>query len=84
MNMMQIKYFQHFKGGIYRVLYIARDSETKERMVVYQAMYGNFDIWIRAEKNFFSLIEIDGEKIPRFRKLSKEESKCLQQKIEVT
>lgn len=84
MNSTQFNYFQHFKGGFYRVLFTAMDSETLETLIVYQAMYGENDIWVRPEKNFFSFVEINGKKVPRFRKLSREESKCLQQKIEVT
>ena len=34
------KYYKHFKGNIYRVLHIAKHSETLEDMIVYQAMYG--------------------------------------------
>ena len=41
------QYYRHFKGNIYRVLYIAKHSETLEEQVVYQAMYGNRDIWVR-------------------------------------
>ena len=35
------RYFQHFKGGKYRFIHSAFDSETQERMVVYQALYGD-------------------------------------------
>lgn len=35
------KYFMHFKGNRYRVLAIAKDSETLEPAVVYQALYGD-------------------------------------------
>ena len=33
-------YYRHFKGGKYKLLGIAKDSETLEKMVVYQALYG--------------------------------------------
>ena len=34
------KYYRHFKGNVYRVLHIAKHSETLEDIVVYQAVYG--------------------------------------------
>ena len=38
-------YYRHFKGGKYKLLGIAKDSETQEKMVVYQALYG-FAVYI--------------------------------------
>ena len=39
--------YRHFKGNEYEVIAIARHSETLEPMVVYRALYGNGDIWVR-------------------------------------
>jgi hypothetical protein len=39
--------YRHFKGKEYRLLYVARHSETLEPMVVYQALYGEMGIWVR-------------------------------------
>lgn len=64
--MKQPRYFKHFKGNYYKLLHIANDSETTERMVVYQALYGEGKIWVRPEKMFFEEIERDGKKIRRF------------------
>ena len=52
---MEGKYYRHFKGNIYRVLHIAKYSETLEDMVVYQAMYGERGIWVRL--NYFSITD---------------------------
>ena len=41
------KYYRHFKGNVYRILHIAKHSETLEDIVVYQAMYGERGIWVR-------------------------------------
>ncbi len=81
MDLNSDRYFQHFKGGLYKLLLIAKDSETMEQVVVYQAMYGKSDIWVRPEKNFFSIVNNNGEEVPRFRELTKEEFLCLHQKI---
>jgi len=44
--------YQHFKGKEYKVIDIAKHSETLEKFVVYRALYRNHDLWIRP-KNVF-------------------------------
>lgn len=66
-----IRYFQHFKGGMYRYVRIAFDAETKERMVIYQALYGDKQYWVRPEKMFFETVERDGRKFARFTEIEK-------------
>ena len=44
------KYYRHFKGNVYRLVGIAKDSETLEEMVVYQAMYGEGQMWVRSRE----------------------------------
>lgn len=39
--------YQHFKGGMYTIIGFARHSETLEELVVYQALYGQNDMWVR-------------------------------------
>lgn len=51
--------YRHFKGNLYKVICIARDSETLEDMVVYQALYGNYDIYVRPLDNFESKVDIN-------------------------
>ena len=65
------RFFLHFKGGRYRYVRTAFDSETKERMVVYQALYGDRQYWVRPEKMFFETIERDGRKFSRFTEIDK-------------
>ncbi|MDO4462143.1 MAG: YqiA/YcfP family alpha/beta fold hydrolase [Bacteroidia bacterium] len=60
------RYFQHFKGGMYKFVSTAFDSETEERVVVYQALYGDNAIWVRREKMFFEMVERDGKRFSRF------------------
>ena len=68
------KYYRHFKGNVYRVLHIAKHSETLEEMVVYQAMYGERDIWVRPKTMFEEVIERDGKTFRRFSPISAEEA----------
>ena len=52
------KVYRHFKGNYYFVENVALDSETKEKMVVYKAIYDRNDsqIWVRPEKMFLEEI----------------------------
>lgn len=55
--------YRHFKGNEYKVICIAHDSETEERVVVYQALYGDYSYWVRPYDMFNSLV--DKEKYPQ-------------------
>lgn len=59
--------YQHYKGNMYKVLEIAKHSETLENMVVYKAMYGEGVVWIRPLSMFEEIIEKDGKMIERFK-----------------
>ena len=63
------KYYRHFKGGLYRLVGIAKDSETLEDLVVYQAVYGNHQLWVRPKAMFFSQVERDGKVFERFQEV---------------
>jgi hypothetical protein len=39
--------YEHYKGLRYKILAIARHSETLEELVVYQSLYGEGDVWVR-------------------------------------
>jgi hypothetical protein len=58
--------YRHYKGPEYRVFGIARHSETEQPMVVYQALYGEFGLWVRPLEMFCEHVEVDGEMVPRF------------------
>jgi hypothetical protein len=58
--------YRHYKGQSYRVLGIAYHSETMEELVVYQALYGDFGLWVRPATMFAETVELEGEPIPRF------------------
>lgn len=58
--------YRHFKGNEYRVLYLARHSETLEPMVVYQALYGEHGIWVRPASMWNETVERSGQRLRRF------------------
>ncbi|MBS0664193.1 MAG: DUF1653 domain-containing protein [Verrucomicrobia bacterium] len=61
--------FRHYKGNEYRVLSLARHSETLEPLVVYQALYGERGIWVRPAGMFVESVTIDGQVRPRFARI---------------
>ena len=67
---MMEKYYRHFKGGLYKFIGLAKDSETLEEMVVYQALYGERQMWIRPADMFFGKVERDGKEMDRFQEVS--------------
>lgn len=58
--------YRHFKGKEYRVILMARNSETEEEMVVYQALYGEFGYWVRPLSMWNETVMADGKTVPRF------------------
>ncbi len=54
--------YKHFKGNTYKVLYVAKDSETLEELVVYMDVNDNNKIWVRKKDMFLS--KVDKNKYP--------------------
>ena len=58
--------YKHYKGNKYKVLGIAKHSETLEEMVVYQALYGDMGIWVRPLSMWSEEVNVDGKTLLRF------------------
>lgn len=63
--------YKHYKGKEYKVLGTAKHSETLEKFVVYKALYGKNQLWVRPEKIFFDKIKFNNKKILRFKYIEK-------------
>ncbi len=58
--------YRHFKGNLYIVVGIAKNSETLEDTVVYRALYGDFGLWVRPLPMFCETVTREGKTFPRF------------------
>ena len=58
--------YRHFKGNEYEVIGLAKNSETLEEMVVYKALYGEKELWVRPASMWNETIEREGKTFKRF------------------
>lgn len=66
MHEIQIGIYQHYKGNTYKILYVAKHSETLEDMVIYQDVNAPDKIWARPATMWNDDVEIDGKTVKRF------------------
>lgn len=61
--------YLHYKGKSYRVVGVAKHSETLEELVIYEALYDNDlgRLWARPKNMFLSTVEIEGQTVSRFK-----------------
>ncbi len=58
--------YRHYKGNKYELIHIANHSETLEKMVVYKALYGGGEIWVRPLNMWSEEVIYNGKAVPRF------------------
>ena len=66
MDEIKIGKYRHFKGGEYEVLCLAKHSETQEEMVVYRALYGEGETWVRPLSMWNDTVPREGQTYRRF------------------
>ena len=62
----QVGLYRHYKGNNYFVFEVATHSETREQLVVYRCLYGDYSWWVRPLGMFMETVEFEGKTIPRF------------------
>ena len=58
--------YRHFKGNRYELIDVATHSETLEPMVIYRALYGDNDLWVRPLSMWTETVMHNGKKMKRF------------------
>ena len=64
---MRLGIYQHYKGQYYQVIGVARHCESLEELIVYQALYGDYRLWVRPKSMFNEKITHDSKEIFRFK-----------------
>lgn len=64
------KIYEHYKGMQYRVLSVGRHSETLEEVVIYRALYGDEETWVRPLEMFIENVTKGGRALPRFKRVN--------------
>ncbi|HXH86449.1 MAG TPA: DUF1653 domain-containing protein [Nitrospira sp.] len=72
--MIQPGRYRHYKGRDYDVIGVAMHSETEQEFVVYRALYGRGDLWIRPADMFSEMVPVEGRWVPRFLRLEADPS----------
>ncbi len=61
--------YEHYRGKRYKILSVGRSEATLEECIVYQALYGDRDVWVRPLRMFLEKVVVEGESQPRFKRV---------------
>lgn len=61
--------YRHYKNKLYKVIGVAKHSETLEDLVIYETLYENetSKLWARPKSMFLEEVEVEGKMVPRFK-----------------
>ena len=65
-SMLKKGIYKHYKGNLYELVDIVNHSETLEKMVLYRALYGEKELWVRPIQMWDEEVTVDGKKVKRF------------------
>lgn len=63
---LKIGKYRHYKGNEYQVIGLAKHSEDKSELVVYQPLYGDRGLWVRPLEMFIETVQVNGQSKARF------------------
>jgi len=69
--MLKLGQYEHYKGGKYEVIEVAKHSETSEELVIYRDLSDEKKVWARPLVMFLEEVKIHGKKMPRFKLIEK-------------
>jgi hypothetical protein len=63
---MELGIYKHYKGNFYQVIGVASHTESGEHLVVYQALYGDYQLWVRPKTMFCEVVTYNDQRVNRF------------------
>ena len=69
--------YRHYKGNLYRLLFVARHTETMEEMAIYQDVHHPEKYWARPASMWEETVTVDGRNVPRFEYIKEDDGKSM-------
>jgi len=61
--------YRHFRGEEYELLFMAKNAETMEDLVIYRELSGEHKVWAKPAYMFYEFVKVNGKRVPRFEKI---------------